>query len=54
MVHSSTNKLVVLDGLDNYIIVDQKDVLLICKKENEQLIKQYMHDAKSQKGEEYI
>lgn len=54
MIHSGNNKLIVVDGLEDYIIVDRKNVLLICKKENEQLIKQYMKDAKDQKGEEYI
>lgn len=54
MIHSGDDKLIVVDGLEDYIIVDRKNVLLICKKENEQLIKQYMKDAKNQKGEEYV
>jgi hypothetical protein len=29
-------KLVVLQGIDDFIIVDTKDVLLICKKDKEQ------------------
>ena len=54
MIHSSADKLIVVDGLEDYIVVDRKNVLLICKKENEQMIKQYMNDAKEQKGEDYI
>jgi len=54
MVHSNNKKLVVVDGLSDYIIVDNTNVLLICKKENEQLIKQYMNDAREQKGEDYV
>jgi len=54
IIHSSKDKLIVVDGLNDYIVVDRKNVLLICKKENEQMIKQYMNDAKEQKGEDYI
>jgi len=54
MIHSSTDKLIVIDGLDDYIVVDRNNVLLICKKENEQMVKQYMNDAKDQKGKDYV
>lgn len=54
MIHSNEEKLIVLDGLDDYIVVDRKNVLLVCKKENEQLIKQFMNDAKNSKGEDYV
>ena len=54
MIHSKPDKLIVVDGLEDYIVVDRKNVLLICKRENEQMIKQYMKDAKNQKGEDYV
>lgn len=54
MIHSSEDKLIVLDGLNDYIVVDKNNVLLVCKKENEQRIKQYMNDAKNSKGEDYV
>ena len=54
IIHSDSKKLIVVDGLDDYIVVDKDNVLLICKKENEQNIKQYMNDAKRLKGEEYV
>ena len=44
----------IIDGLEDYIIVDQKNVLLICKKENEQMIKKYTKDVKEKKGEDYV
>jgi len=53
MIHSSSDKLIVVDGLNDFIVVDRDNVLLICRKENEQMIKQYMNDAKEQKGEDY-
>jgi len=36
MVSVPNNKLLVLQGLDDFIVVDTKDVLLICKKDKEQ------------------
>jgi mannose-1-phosphate guanylyltransferase len=54
MVHVPDNKLVLLQGLDEFIIVDTKDVLLICKKEKEQEIKEYVADVKRNMGEKYL
>lgn len=51
---SKPGKLVVLDGLDGYIVVDTDDALLICKKEDEQFIKQIVSDLKSNHGETYV
>jgi mannose-1-phosphate guanylyltransferase len=46
--------MVVVQGLDNFIIVDTQDVLLICNKDNEQQIKDFTHDIKMKKGEKYL
>jgi mannose-1-phosphate guanylyltransferase len=54
MVHADHKKLVVLQGIDDFIIVDTKDVLLICKKENEQQIKEYVAEIKRTKGDKYL
>jgi len=54
IVHTPENKLVVLQGLHDFIIVDTGDVLLICKKEKEQEIKEFVGDVKRQKGERYL
>ncbi|MEQ1553594.1 MAG: mannose-1-phosphate guanylyltransferase [Ferruginibacter sp.] len=54
MVQVPNNKLVVLQGLDNFIVVDTKDVLLICKKEKEQEIKEYVAEIKRNKSDKYI
>ncbi|CAF3950486.1 unnamed protein product [Rotaria sp. Silwood1] len=54
MVSAPKGKVVVLQGLDDFIIVDTKDALLICKKEKEQDIKQYVAEVKRNKGDKYL
>ncbi|MGC4035587.1 MAG: mannose-1-phosphate guanylyltransferase [Chitinophagaceae bacterium] len=54
VVHVPDNKLVVLQGLDDFIVVDTKDVLLICKKEKEQEIKEYVAEVKRNIGDQFI
>jgi mannose-1-phosphate guanylyltransferase len=54
MVHVPDDKLVLLQGLDDFIVVDTKDVLLICKKEKEQDIKDYVAEVKRNKGDKFL
>jgi mannose-1-phosphate guanylyltransferase len=54
MVHVPDNKLVLLQGLRDYIIVDTPDALLICKKEKEQQIKEYVAEVKRNMGDQYL
>ena len=54
MVHAEDNKLLVLQGLDDFIVVDTKDALLICKKDKEQEIKEFVAEVKRNKGDKYL
>ena len=54
MVFAPHEKLVVLQGLDNFIVVDTHDVLLICKKENEQQVKEFLSEVKKKKGDKFL
>ena len=54
MVSAEPEKLVVIQGLDDCIVVDTKDVLLICKKDKEQEIKEYVAEVKRSKGDTYL
>jgi mannose-1-phosphate guanylyltransferase len=54
IVHVPDNKLVLLQGLDEFIVVDTKDVLLVCKKDKEQEIKEYVAEVKRNMGEKYL
>ena len=46
-------RLVVVQGLHDYIVAEAGNVLLICKKEDEQRIKQFMADARIKYGNIY-
>lgn len=54
VINVGGDKLVVLQGLDDYIVVDEDNVLLICKKEDEQNIRQFVTDVKTEKGDKFI
>jgi len=53
MIRSKRNKVVVVDGLKDYIIVDKDEVLLIFPKTKEQEIKKVLQNVKANFGEEY-
>lgn len=46
--------LVVVQGLDGYIVAEDDNILLICKKDEEQRIRQFVTDAKVHFGDEFI
>ena len=49
------HKAAIIDGLENYIVVDTDKALLICPISNDQLIKDYVLDLKSfKKGERFM
>jgi Mannose-1-phosphate guanylyltransferase len=62
MLYDSTDNLIVLNdkdkvavvqGLDNYIIAESGNVLLICKRDDESRIKQFMADVRIKYGKEF-
>jgi len=54
MIMVPNGKLVVLQGLEDYFVVDTDDVLMICKKDNEGIIKQITADIKQQQGDDFL
>lgn len=48
------DKLAVVQGLEGYIVVESDNVLLICKKDEEQRIKEFVTDAKMKFENKYI
>lgn len=47
-------KLVVLQGLENYLVADTKNVLLICRKDDENTIRRYVNDVQIKLGDEFV
>ncbi|MCC9137310.1 mannose-1-phosphate guanylyltransferase [Pontibacter silvestris] len=54
IIKTPKNRLVVAQGLEDYIIAEYDNVLMICKKDEEQKVKEFMADAKASKGANYI
>ena len=54
MIRTKSDKIVVIDGLNDYIIVDKDEVLLIFPKEKEQDIKKVLQKVKDKFGKNYI
>ena len=53
-IKAQRDKLVVVQGLEGYLVADCDNVLLICPKENEEHFRVFTTDAKAKKGEKYI
>ena len=53
MIRTKGDKIVIVDGLNDYIIIDKDDVLLIYPKEKEQDIKQLRNKVKDVFGDKY-
>lgn len=53
IVNVPEDKLVVLQGLTGYIVVESDNILLVCKRENEQQIRDFVSDVRINKGEEF-
>lgn len=54
LVNVPEDKLVVLQGLEDFIVVETGDVLLVCRREDEQKIRNIVNDVRIQKGGTYI
>lgn len=49
-----TGKLAVIQDLEGYLIAEQGNVLLICKKDEEQKIRQYVNDVETRFGKDFV
>ncbi|WP_262246683.1 mannose-1-phosphate guanylyltransferase [Parapedobacter soli] len=54
MIHAPKDKLVVVKGLHNFIVVQSDDALMICPKDKEQAVKEIVADVKAKFGNKYI
>ena len=54
IVNMPKDKLVVLQGLNDYIVVEDDNILLICHKNEEQQIRRFVGDVRLSKGEKFV
>lgn len=54
IVNVPKNKLVVLQGMKDMIVVENDDILLVCRQQDEQLIKRIVNDVKATKGDKFV
>jgi mannose-1-phosphate guanylyltransferase len=54
IVNMPDGKVVVLQGLTDYIVVESENILLVCRKADEQQIRQFVNDVRLNKGEKYV
>jgi mannose-1-phosphate guanylyltransferase len=54
IINMSKNKLAVIQGLENFIVVETENVLLICPKDDEQQVRNLVNDVKIKKGEKFV
>ena len=54
IIRTSGDKLVVVEGLDNYIVAEFDNVFMICRKDSEQRVKEFLGVAKEKHGESFV
>lgn len=54
MIHMQGKRLVVLQGLSDMIVAESENMLLICRKQDEQEIKNYLNDIKLSLGDKFL
>jgi mannose-1-phosphate guanylyltransferase len=54
IIRTPKDRLVVVEGLENYIIAEYDNVLMICNKDSEQRVKEFLGDAREKLGESFV
>lgn len=54
MIFTESKKLVVLDGIEDYIVVDNEDILLLFPKQKEQEIKELLQEVSDKFGKKFL
>lgn len=53
-IKGNKEKLIVVQGLEGYLVADFDDVLLVCKKEDSGIFRDFITDVKAEKGEKLV
>jgi mannose-1-phosphate guanylyltransferase len=54
LINGPKDKLIVVQGLKDYLVTECDNVLLICKRDNEQKFRDFVADVKEHKGKEFL
>lgn len=54
VINKNKDKLTVLHNMEGYLVADFTDVLLVCKKEDSGIFRDFVNDVKLEKGDKYI
>ncbi len=54
IINMPKDKLAIIQGLENFIVVQTENVLLICPKDDEQQVRNLVNDVKLKKGEKFV
>lgn len=54
VVHAHDDRLMVLQGLEDFIVVSTTEALLVCRKQDEQQIKRFVNDLTAESGDRYV
>jgi len=54
LVKVPEGKLVVLEGLEDFIVAESDNILLVCKRNNERKIREFVNDVKINKGDDFV
>jgi mannose-1-phosphate guanylyltransferase len=54
IVNMPDGKIAVLQGLDGYIVVESNNTLLVCRREDEQQIRQFVNDVQLKNGPQFV
>ncbi|MCH8545705.1 MAG: mannose-1-phosphate guanylyltransferase [Cryomorphaceae bacterium] len=54
LVHIDGDKTAVIEGLEGFIVVDTPNALLVCRKQSEQRVRDFVKDVKIKQGERFV
>ena len=54
LIKGPKDKLIIVQGLQNYLVTECDNVLLICRRDNEQKFRDFVADVKENKGKEFL
>jgi len=54
IVRTPNERLVIMEGVEDLIVAEHENVLMICKKDSEQRVKEFLGDAKEFYGEDFV